>query len=78
MSVSVIVFVCNYSRGPKVFSATGRYMGKSECFDRNCEKCANETNNVDDLTERGSRCSTTKSENKAILAMFWRNLARSL
>ncbi|KYQ55805.1 hypothetical protein ALC60_05304 [Trachymyrmex zeteki] len=61
-----------------MYAAAGRYMKKSEGFVRKWVKRYNETKNVDDLPERGTRRSTTKKDDKAIIKIFEKNPGCSL
>ncbi|KYN06543.1 hypothetical protein ALC62_02622 [Cyphomyrmex costatus] len=50
------VFLCTHPKEPKMsYAVAGRYMKKSEGFVRKWVKRYNETKNVDDLPERGTK-----------------------
>ncbi|CAK9833697.1 Transposable element Tcb2 transposase [Anthophora retusa] len=73
------VFLCNHPKGPKMsFAAASRYMGKSVSFIKKCVKRYEDVKNVDDLPERGKRCSTSEKDDKAILRIFEKNPGCSL
>ncbi|KOC58711.1 hypothetical protein WH47_05254 [Habropoda laboriosa] len=73
------VFLCNHPEGPKMsFAAASRYMGKSVSFIKKWVKRYEDVKNVDDLPERGKRCSTSEKDDKAILRIFEKNPGCSL
>ncbi|GAB1862215.1 Mos1 transposase HTH domain-containing protein [Camponotus japonicus] len=73
------MFLCSHPKGPKMsFAMASRYMGKSVSFVKKWVKRYNDMKNVDDLPERGTRRSTSKENDKAILKIFAKNPGCSL
>lgn len=65
------VFLCTHSKGPKMsYAAAGCYMKKSDGFVTKWVKRYNKTKNVNGLSERGTRSSTTQKDDKAIIKIF--------